>query len=237
MQETGTQTRSYDAENLFAQQKNINWGYNPVCQDGIIEQANATENYTFDARQRVVVDKMQSDNAGNYTETLHWDDNRPLFITNASGVVDDIMMGPFADIYPQQSNTVVDFWDRDWSNSVVSVHNTTGIGKWVFPNPRRGSCDTATLGNPSQDYVGPVPQSAGNLNGPGGILIDASSNSLFDGWNNFQGLRVYDPDLGHWTAPDADKGSIYDPLSQKPYMWNRNNPWLGRESRPTSECT
>ena len=30
--------------------------------------------------------------------------------------------------------------------------------------------------------------------------------------------------LGNWTAPDAYAGNVGDPMSQKAYMWNRNNP-------------
>jgi len=38
-----------------------------------------------------------------------------------------------------------------------------------------------------------------------------------------QGTRVSDSD--GWTTPDAYAGNIHDPMSQKPYMWNRNNPY------------
>jgi hypothetical protein len=27
------------------------------------------------------------------------------------------------------------------------------------------------------------------------------------------------------TSPDAYAGYVHDPMSQKPYMWNRNNPY------------
>lgn len=37
-------------------------------------------------------------------------------------------------------------------------------------------------------------------------------------------MRAYDGNLGQWTSPDAYAGDVHDPMSQKPYMWNRNNP-------------
>ena len=39
-----------------------------------------------------------------------------------------------------------------------------------------------------------------------------------------QGARTYDPTSGQWLTPDPYAGDIRDPLSQKPFMWNNNNP-------------
>jgi hypothetical protein len=44
-----------------------------------------------------------------------------------------------------------------------------------------------------------------------------------DSVNVFQGVRAYDPNSAQWTAPDAYAGEVHDPISQKPYMWNRSN--------------
>lgn len=30
--------------------------------------------------------------------------------------------------------------------------------------------------------------------------------------------------MNQWTMPDAYAGDVHDPMSQKPYMWNGNNP-------------
>jgi pyocin large subunit-like protein len=40
---------------------------------------------------------------------------------------------------------------------------------------------------------------------------------------SIQGARVYDDTSSQWTTPDAYKGAVDDPMSQKPYMWNNNN--------------
>jgi hypothetical protein len=44
------------------------------------------------------------------------------------------------------------------------------------------------------------------------------SDGIWDGWNNIQGARAYDPSVGQWTAPYAYQGDIRDPISQRPYM-------------------
>ena len=38
-----------------------------------------------------------------------------------------------------------------------------------------------------------------------------------------QGVRGVDSSLSHWTTPDAFAGTVYDPASQKPYMYEGNN--------------
>ena len=39
-----------------------------------------------------------------------------------------------------------------------------------------------------------------------------------------QGVRAYDPSTAQWVSPDAYAGTTTDPGSQKPFMWNGNNP-------------
>ncbi|MDP9024264.1 MAG: hypothetical protein M3N13_02665, partial [Candidatus Eremiobacteraeota bacterium] len=50
-----------------------------------------------------------------------------------------------------------------------------------------------------------------------------------DGWtldnDTWQGVRTYDGSVGQWNTPDAYAGDVHDPMSQKPFMWNNNNPY------------
>lgn len=57
------------------------------------------------------------------------------------------------------------------------------------------------------------------------MLTIPKPDGFSDGQNTFQGVRTYDPQAGTWTTPDAYHGDVHDPMSQKPYMWNRNNPY------------
>jgi hypothetical protein len=38
-----------------------------------------------------------------------------------------------------------------------------------------------------------------------------------------QGMRAFDSTSSQWTTPDAYAGNMHDPMSQKPFMWNKNN--------------
>ena len=40
-----------------------------------------------------------------------------------------------------------------------------------------------------------------------------------------QGARTTDAETGTWTTPDAYAGDVHDPMSQKAFMWDRNNPY------------
>ena len=37
-------------------------------------------------------------------------------------------------------------------------------------------------------------------------------------------MRSQDSNAGQWSTPDAYAGDVHDPISQKPYMYNNNNP-------------
>jgi hypothetical protein len=56
--------------------------------------------------------------------------------------------------------------------------------------------------------------------------MQPASDGIWDGVSVIQGVRNHDPQTGTWTTPDAYPGEIHDPMSQKSYMWNRNNPIL-----------
>jgi len=60
--------------------------------------------------------------------------------------------------------------------------------------------------------------------GNGGLLYEPGSDGYLDGVTIIQGARTYDSAMQQWTTPDIYPGMIHDPMSQKPYMWNRNNP-------------
>ena len=66
---------------------------------------------------------------------------------------------------------------------------------------------------------------SGGIVGRGGSLTNDPNRRLIDSWNTIQGVRSYDTQAGVWNTPDAYKGDVHDPMSQKPYMWNGNNPY------------
>jgi hypothetical protein len=59
--------------------------------------------------------------------------------------------------------------------------------------------------------------------GSNGVLGMPHGDGFTDGFNTIQGARSYDGESGAWTTPDAYAGEVDDPMSQKNYIWNRNN--------------
>ncbi len=158
------------------------------------------------------------------TETLHWDGAQLLFTTRA-GVLDDIKVGDTADITPQDSTYKgLTFWDRDPSHQIVYCHNASGSAG----NGAQGACEgpAQTMSVPSSMIWGQLGKSSSTslLVGSGGVLGMPRSDGFTDGFNTIQGVRVFDSTLGGWTTPDPSPGDVDDPLSQKSYVWNNNNP-------------
>jgi YD repeat-containing protein len=160
-------------------------------------------------------------------DSLYWDDDKLLFTTAPSGVVDAVYIGSTA-IYVAASGTVTTL-DRDVTGQVVGCHNATGYGfmsqvnaRWistVFRTAPEAMCGVwATSG-----FVG-ITAGTGNP-GRGGLFWTGRSDGFTDGYNAFQGVRSYDNSVEAWNTPDAYRGNVHDPASQKPYMWNKNNPY------------
>ena len=101
----------------------------------------------------------------------------------------------------------------------------------------------SALGYTSLDYAsGPFVN--GKLTQTESFKIQTSADIAFsvntnEGWLQYthsdgfesplgriQGVRAMDPYYGTWKSPDAYAGDVHDPLSQKPYMWNNNNPYV-----------
>jgi hypothetical protein len=60
--------------------------------------------------------------------------------------------------------------------------------------------------------------------GNGGVLGMPRTDGLTDREDTIQGVRAYNSNAGVWTTADVDESDIRDPMSQKPFMWNDNNP-------------
>jgi YD repeat-containing protein len=144
-------------------------------------------------------------------EQIYWDGGQPLFTVTSGGALDDIKVDGFAVYSAQQSQIAI--LDRDFSGTQVSQHNSTGYDAWGPQDPYHIICTYGPTVAGSTSYVGVTEK----ISQPG-------SDGIYDGTNTFQGARAYDPIAQQWTAPDAYAGDVRDPMSQKPYMWNRNNP-------------
>ncbi len=159
-------------------------------------------------------------------ETIHWDGDVPLFTTNSTGQLDDIKIGTLGDVTPLDPTfTGLTLWDRDYSGTIVSDHNSSGYDTTVQPNPyHKTYCNGAFNG--SANFTGPSTMAGnpGMFVGQGTLLSEPGSDGIYDGANIIQGVRTYDSTANTWTTPDAFAGDILDPMSQRSYVWNRNNP-------------
>jgi hypothetical protein len=138
----------------------------------------------------------------------------------------DILVG-------DQGYSGLTFYDRGPGGTLIGCHNATGtsyIGlseswmgwpvspcKFNLSPSSTAKMPTSTLwsGNPYQ----PLPSL-----GSGATIGMARPDGINDGFDTIQGVRSYDSTSSSWTAPDANPGDVFDPTSQKSYLWNGNDP-------------
>ncbi len=86
--------------------------------------------------------------------------------------------------------------------------------------------DEPPAGGPQEHWGDPNFSGTCECSMPDGFAIrQVGPDGYSDGLNSFQGVRTFDPITAQWTTPDAYKGDVSDPMTQKPFMWNNNNPY------------
>jgi len=230
--------RGFDAENHTVVQTSTAWPYWPW---GIGGATTVSLGYQWGPNGHPAMAGSSTTAPVSNWETLHWDGDTLLFSSNQSGQVDDIKVGMLADYTPLDANyRGLTVWDRELSGLWVGEHNTSGAGSGGDPDAyRRGTQCMAPGATSSGGYLGTTgfvgPKGFTGLNvGQGGYMCSPAQDGYSDGYNVFQGVRAYDPQLQTWTTPDAYAGDVHDPASQKPYMYNRNNPLI--YSDPSGFC-
>lgn len=177
-----------------------------------------------------------------FTERLHWNGNQLLFTTHG-GSLDDIKVDVQGDILPNDNGySGLTFYDRGPGTTIMGCHNYNGTN---YDGPGGGGGGAGGGGSPCNAVSGMptsliwsgTPYGFGPITtlGQGGTLGMNRTDGFTDGFDTIQGVRAYDPTAGQWTSPDADPGSLSDPLSQQAYMWNDNDP-MGNED-PTGESS
>lgn len=157
-----------------------------------------------------------------------------------AGVLDDVKIDDEGDITPNDpSYSDLTFYDRGPGGVAMGCHNAVtqtfqgmadswsrgyhAVMTWLTP------CSAASGHMPTSidwygSLVGQITTSLLTPIGQGGVLGMPRTDGLTDGIDTLQGVRAYNSNAGVWTAPDAYEGDIHDPKSQKPFMWNDNNP-------------
>lgn len=190
-------------------------------------------------------------------DTLYWDGDSLFYTTNASGQIDNIKIGSMGEWTPKDTGyTGITFYDRGVDGAVAFCHNITGGSGGLGDGDASMTHLKYQSGGPGQPCGPPtnfpVPfwgmqyplNVAWNGSFNGAMTAGSSTNGgvgngwtigmpradgVADGMNTIQGVRAYDPTAGQWTTPDAYPGNVRDPMSQKAYMWNGNNPTLNTD--------
>lgn len=225
--------RSYDADNHLVQAPTGDACNPNNFSGGSCYYTTANLSYGADGQLRGVCQNPSGQSCGNNID-LHWDGTTLLFTGTASGGPGTLYIGKLATMTADGSLMVA---DRNQNGVAESFHSTlsngtSGYGPWVnysytivaqgklgFPldyQTNWGSCGGVNCA------AYPDPPTAMN-----GLAIDYSRADGYSyGPYAVQGVRSYDSTSQQWLTPDAFAGNVNNPMSQKPFIWNSNNPVL-----------
>ncbi len=213
---SGSLTRTYDIENHTTGLNFSGFDFTfPACSAGAGGSSGSTT-YGWGPNGHPVLATSQVNPNATTSDTLHWDGDSLLFVTDQHGNVLQVKAGPNSDDLLPTGGIWV--YDRDLSGVVSGTHTSTQ------------SLGFTAGDDPYQQTNGGVPLWVQQQ----GSILEPRSDGIWDGYNVFQGVRSSDPQTGTWTTPDEFPGSVHDPMSQKSYMWNGNNPV--QYSDPSGYC-
>jgi YD repeat-containing protein len=164
---------------------------------------------------------------------LHWDGATLLFTTTkpyGASAQTTLYIGKAAStdgsggylVADRDQNGIEEAWHTGtnysaWNNFSFSIVGSGRFGVSAGEGINWGSCWSA-----NQYFTCPVVMPP---NGTDGLLIDFSRADGYSfGTFAIQGVRAYDSTSQQWLTPDAYAGNVHDPVSQKPFVWNNNNP-------------
>jgi hypothetical protein len=162
--------------------------------------------------------------AGVGNVSVHWDgDDVLLAVGNGTGI--DVEIGKLG-ATNESASWGITVTDRDMTGSQVAAHTATAFSAWSSAPPTK---PYHVLCNGCKNELGYVSGAISSGDAEYAPATQYLSTGRTDGYddgygNTFQGVRAYDENTSQWTAPDAYAGDVHDPMSQKPFMWNRNNP-------------
>jgi YD repeat-containing protein len=253
---TGTRTKTYDAENRLRSQQTSpatgasfpNWGKNnPGGYWNDVGQGSAYElqavDYSADSHPVRFAGTQTADGGISPTPlTLIWlwDGNDVLAQCG--------YMNSSATQCTSYGFSVEGLANYNPSNGYVAVQDRGLLGQVVAKHDALSFSGMTPVGRNSRNYfVGIVGSTAPNSGGPdtisgppGPFGMATGTKIALDGWtldnNTWQGVRTYDASIGQWNTPDAYAGDVDDPMSQQPFMWNRNNPYEYSDPSGFSPC-
>jgi hypothetical protein len=225
--QSGLGARTFDAENHLQStadtQDLMLGGPNPAGTNGCVV-------YGPDARYRI--DQFNNPCSGQ-ANTVHWDGGNLLFV--AGSYYAQLYIGKLG-LMDASGNIMIT--DRDQTGTQLAYHAYTstappGGGHDWFPGLSLGSVRNVYISKnhqqiPIQLSVGSCNYTYNNTTYNCPLFYPTYPMTRSDGYQMVgglvQGVRTYDPTSGQWLTPDAYAGDAHDPMTQKPFMWNGNNP-------------
>jgi YD repeat-containing protein len=231
----GSRTKAYDAENRLrsdvypysdpTRPTSTSYGtsygdYWMELNSGFYQPANLTVDYDPSSHPTRIT---QYHPDWGTTETLVWlwdGNDRFLQCTLVNGQCAQLTFSleGLADYDPQAAQATV--YDRNLWGLVVSSHTATDFSSWTEAHgPGAQTMPRAAVGTCS----------TGDASDSGSCAKLRYGKLTNDGWtidnDTWQGVRSIDLSVGQWNTPDAYAGEVHDPMSQRPYVWNHNNPY------------
>jgi YD repeat-containing protein len=161
------------------------------------------------------------------SEAWLWDGSDRLLactLSNSQCTTPVFSLGGIADFDVVHNYVTVN--DRNRDGLISDRHSSTGFGPWMDTGGAQNSNvmpQPIALCSDGDAPAGP------DSNGDPVCFGISDGKQTADGWihdlENWQGVRTFDTTIGQWNTPDAYAGDVHDPMSQKPYMWNNNNPY------------
>lgn len=156
---------------------------------------------------------------------VHYDGGQILFVTDQNGALTQAKVETLGDIDGTGQLTVL---DRDFADHYVARHNNTvyggiWLGATIYSNSSTPPTSIPYVFWGSTNDTSCSATTQGGSCGGAGSLEYGRLEGFEYGRLTFQGARAVDSSSGQWTTPDAYAGAVHDPMSQKAFMWDRNN--------------
>jgi YD repeat-containing protein len=211
-----------------------------------IETTKASGNLTgtvqwgSDARDRLETVSNSFPPNTSTVNAAHWDGDSLLFAgSNQSGDGPGSPVLYIGKLGVMDSNGDLNIIDRDQAGAQQTTHGDLLSGGFWYEGWSLGSLRAIQVYFPkaqkpvnvqiatgSCDFYGPAPAYQYYPCAP--LVAPTFGMGRTDGYTMYggvvQGARTFDPTSGQWLTPDAYAGDVRDPMSQKPFMWNGNNP-------------